>query len=290
MANRAELLLPPKHLASCIAAGIFRDTRGVELGDRDRLNYFPATPLYAVTIVFEGQLHTASQIMTLESMQKLPPSPSVFAMSPQSTPVMSWSPGPVAALTVGFYPDAWIRLFSDQSLEQPLIPVPASLLAQLAPLQSGTLQSATQAMATDKIWNRICDALAHPWQLSRHQGGWTDWAGSDRLKDWTRHMASRMVLNGQGKSLRTIERRFRRWTGQSRQSLEFFAKIEELHRLRIEDPEAPLSHLASDARFSDQAHMGRALKRATGFSPAELNRKIADEEAFWCYRLMGERF
>jgi hypothetical protein len=36
--------------------------------------------------------------------------------------------------------------------------------------------------------------------------------------------------------------------------------------------------------------MGRAVKRATGFSPGQINRLIATEEPFWCYRLLGERF
>ena len=42
--------------------------------------------------------------------------------------------------------------------------------------------------------------------------------------------------------------------------------------------------------FADQSHMGRAVRRATGFSPARLNRMIESEESFWCYRLLGQRF
>ncbi len=52
----------------------------------------------------------------------------------------------------------------------------------------------------------------------------------------------------------------------------------------------PLSEIAIDAGYADQSHMGRAVRRATGFSPARLNRAIENEEAFWCYRLFGERF
>ena len=48
--------------------------------------------------------------------------------------------------------------------------------------------------------------------------------------------------------------------------------------------------LAGDAGYSDQSHMGRAVRRATGFSPARLNRMIESEESFWCYRLLGQRF
>jgi AraC-like DNA-binding protein len=66
--------------------------------------------------------------------------------------------------------------------------------------------------------------------------------------------------------------------------------VEEVHRLVNADPTTKPAELAAEAGFSDQSHMGRALKRATGFAPVQLNEKIATEEAFWCYRLLGERF
>jgi len=60
--------------------------------------------------------------------------------------------------------------------------------------------------------------------------------------------------------------------------------------LILAEPTATPAELAAEAGFADQSHLGRALKRATGFSPVSLNRKIATEEPFWCYRLLGERF
>ena len=60
--------------------------------------------------------------------------------------------------------------------------------------------------------------------------------------------------------------------------------------LAVHNADTDLASLATDAGYSDQSHMGRAVRGATGFSPAQLNRHIETEEAFWCYRLIGERF
>jgi len=38
------------------------------------------------------------------------------------------------------------------------------------------------------------------------------------------------------------------------------------------------------------SHMGRVVRQTTGYSPAQLNRLIETDEAFWCYRLLGEHF
>ena len=87
-----------------------------------------------------------------------------------------------------------------------------------------------------------------------------------------------------------MERRLKRWTGHSRQALEFFAQVDQLHGLAHHAKNLTAAEIAHDGAYSDQAHMGRAVKRATGFSPVRLNRLIETEEAFWCYRLLGERF
>ncbi|WP_299682279.1 hypothetical protein [uncultured Roseobacter sp.] len=87
-----------------------------------------------------------------------------------------------------------------------------------------------------------------------------------------------------------MERRLKRWTGHSKQALEFFAQVDHLHGLAHQAQNQTAAEIAYDGAYSDQAHMGRAVKRATGFSPVRLNKHIEHEEAFWCYRLLGERF
>lgn len=43
--------------------------------------------------------------------------------------------------------------------------------------------------------------------------------------------------------------------------------------------------LAQEDGFADQAHLVRATKRITGFSPMEFTRRYEQDESFWLYRL-----
>ncbi|WP_299143080.1 helix-turn-helix domain-containing protein [uncultured Tateyamaria sp.] len=275
MTARAELLLPPAALAGCVAAEVFRDTLGVDMPDRDRLNYFPASPLFSVTRVFEGQLHVAQGLADIPTLRQQVPDPALVARPPNAEPICSWSAGSVRALTIGFYPEAWIRLGG--------VPEGGHVPEPVAALMHGEWDDAPAS------WAVFCADLQPLWGACRGDSA-LQWAGSHRLADWVRHVAKAAALSGTGQSLRSAERRFRRWTGQTRQGVDLFAKVEDLYARRVDDPAAPLAELAADAGFSDQSHMGRAVKRVTGFSPARLNQLIETEEAFWCYRLMGERF
>lgn len=274
--TKNQLILPPAALASCIAGCIVRDTRMVQLPDRDRINFFPASPLFAVTLILDGQIHVADKILGLEEVRALPPAPKRLFSPPQDQPHMSWSPGPVMALTIAFFPDAWQRLGGTLD-GQP----------------SGGIQQVLSLLEVDPLapaWPGFWDEMTKVWRQSVSGDGAEDWAGSDRIKDWTSHLMNQLGQKGAGRSLRSAQRRLQRWTGQTKQTLEFFAKVEDVHRLSTKEPKAMAVDIAVDAGFADQSHMGRALKRATGFSPVSLNQKIATEESFWCYRLLGERF
>ncbi len=181
------------------------------------------------------------------------------------------------ALTVCFFPDAWIALggSSDGAL------IPQSVEQVMSPKRT-TCQD---------VWGDITHSLEAAWQETRSANpDMARWAGSNCVSDWARYATTNIALTGVGKSLRSMERRLKRRTLQSRQSIEFFAKLEGLHARSVANPDASPAELAVDAAFSDQSHMGRSVKRATGFSPKHLNARIAQDEAFWCYRLLGERF
>lgn len=278
MQPKSCLLLPPPDLANCIAAAIFRDTKGTDLTDADRLNYFPASPLHSLTFVLAGQLHISAGLHDIASLRACKPVAGTVVIPPPDEPIVSWSPGPVVALTIGFFPEAWRILGGgqDEDALPRLLNVPASRLSH--------------PDEVEKQWATFCSELSSLWSERRASTAFANWPGSDKVADWSRHLLARLAIAGPGRSARAMERRLRRWTGQSRQSLGFYARIEELHRMRTTEPDAPLAALANDAKFSDQSHMGRAVKRATGFSPARLNRMIETDEPFWCYRLMGERF
>jgi len=277
MNAHAELLLPPPPLANCIALGVFRDTVGADLSDRDRMNYFPASPLFSVTRVFDGQLHMARGLTDIATLRATAPIPRLMATLPIDEPVCSWSPTGLSAITFAFYPDAWTTLGGR--------PEGGALPAALA-----------QALMPDMVdlslyWEQVCKSLSLLWDDARTtQGRWPNWAGSHRIADWVRHTAKATALSGTGHSLRSMERRLRRLTGHSKQSLDFFAKVEDLYELSLNTSEMTLAQIAAEADFSDQSHMGRTVKRATSFSPGQINELIATEEPFWCYRLLGERF
>ena len=272
------LLRPPKQLSSCIAAAIFRDTRGTCLTDVDRFNYFPATPLVSISLVIVGDLRLVHSIDNLIAARQAPPLPSLSITALQAQPMVSWSPGEVCALTVGFYPDAWVKLGASPSEGT----MPEAVRAALRNFSSNPNPQSS--------WQAFCRSLLPIWEVKRNAGGIPDWPGSDRLADWSRYLFNRVNTTAPGRSVRTLERRLRRWSGQSRQHLDHYAAIDELHRRTVKDSDTSLAGLATDSGFSDQSHMGRAVLRSTGFSPARLNHLIKTEESFWCYRLLGDRF
>lgn len=272
----SRLILPPRELASCIAGCLYRDTRGAELTDQERLNYFPASPLFAASVMLSGDLHAADTLMPLQAITGTPKTPKYIFSPPKNAPHMSWSPGPIEGFVVAFYPEAW------QGLGGGLDGTPPDCLPRaLAHFEKAD---------TNVAWPLFWDEMRHAWDDAQRADGVEGWIGSDRIKTWTYHLLGRASQTGTGRSLRSMQRRIRRWTGHDIQTLNFFARIEDLHQLVTNDPDSLPVDLAAEAGFADQSHMGRELKRATGFSPVQLNQRIAEDESFWCYRLLGERF
>lgn len=274
----AQMLFPPVELASCVAFAIVRDTRGRALRCADRLNYFPASPLVTVTVVLDGQLHMENTLCDLEILSASEPLPEVFVSPPQPGPSVSWRPGAVRAVAIGFFPDAWRRLGG--ALDGTELP---SELASPVEAFEGAKDMAAG-------WADCCALLRKVWHDANSDLTLPQWSGSTQLTDWVRHVLVQSAMGGPGRSIRAIERRLKRWTGHSRQALEFFAQVDHLHGLARQAKNQTAAEIAYDGAYSDQAHMGRAVKRATGFSPVSLNKLIETEEPFWCYRLLGERF
>ena len=274
----AHLLLPPPRLAGCIALAVVRDTRDLVLSEQDRLNFFPASPLVTLTCVLKGQLHVAHDLCDLETLRAVSPMQAVFALPPQSAPLVSWSPGSVVALTIGIFPDAWSLLGGAfEPFKQPACIAHAKSVIADAP-------------TSEAGWQGFCDVVDAKWSEVQESRQGPMWAGGNLLADWVRQLTLRSALSGPGRSIRALERRMRRMSGQSRQTLEFFARLDHLHGLTVRNPDTSAAQIAYDGGYSDQSHMGRSVKRATGFSPVQLNKCIELEEAFWCYRLLGERY
>ncbi|WP_293447175.1 helix-turn-helix domain-containing protein [Planktotalea sp.] len=69
-----------------------------------------------------------------------------------------------------------------------------------------------------------------------------------------------------------------------------YSKAEEAFALALKDGTDDMAGIAADVGYSDQSHMGRQVRAQTGFTPTELMRGLESDEAFWSYRLMGERY
>lgn len=274
MSPISRLFLPPPSLSGCLMAGIFRDTRGANLSAADRMNHFPASPLVAITRVQYGALRMLPSGASRRSASAAPSLPQSSVLGPQDAPVSSWSEGSVVALTVGVYPDAWRALGGDKDYQT------------ILPIFDQALECFGAESDAYDGWFRFCATLESSWREARPQG----WRPVARIADWSKALATRAALSGRGRSVRSIERRIRRYSGHTRRSLAFYSAFEQLHERVNHMAGQPLAELAVDAGYSDQSHMGRAVRRATGFSPAQLNKAIETEEPFWCYRLLGERF
>ncbi len=266
----SKLLRPSTNLSGCVFVGIFRDTRGADLSDEDRVNHFPASPLISVTQVLHGSLHMLPSKGDWQKAPLSPPLPELYVSGPTDSPTISWSKGPCTAITVGFYHDAWITLGGSADYTS----LPGSI--------AEAFQAFEHPQSPTDQWNSFCEALVPHWAANR--------SVMNGVTDWAKAIAVRAALSSSGQSLRTLERKIKRLSGQSQRELEFYSSLENLHRLSQQHKDASLAEIAQDAGYSDQSHMGRSVRRATGFSPARLNQAIETEEPFWCYRLLGERF
>lgn len=278
-AHRSSCLLPARPaLAGCLFAAILRDTRGVDLPEQDRFNFFPASPLCSFSLFLEGRSHLVSETGVTQAHAL----PKAFVSGPQRRPISSWNPGAVNALTIGFYPDAWPLMFNGAvgdcvdrtiALQMRAKPWFGDLCGRALRLDSA--EAAFEALQ-DGIERERRDAPAH---------------ASRRLSDWARRIALHAATSKAGVGMRQMQRRIKTWTGLNQREIEVFARVEHLFALRRDGEvrgDGDMAQIAAAAGFADQSHMGRAVRRVTGYPPARLAARIAQEEAFWCYRLLGE--
>lgn len=282
MSAHATLLMPTVALSECLFGAIVRDTRVAVLRDEERANYFPASPLVTLTLVIVGETRMADSGPDVAQAMRSDPLPAITVAGPRTTPFVSWNPGPVFAISIGFYPDAWMRLtgVEAQSLvDRTVGDVPTMFVDLMTPDETTSAES---------IWSTFQRALLPLWSQARGDGEHRSYRS--RLSAWSHALIARSLMSGPGRTVRAVQRRLRRWSGQSRRSLDFFSKIEGMHELAVLRNDATPAELAIEAGYADQSHMGRMVRKATGFSPVQLNEHVKHNEAFWCYRLLGERF
>ena len=286
----SRIVWPRRALAGCIFCTIVRDTRGVVLDQSQRFNFFPASPLCAVTWTFAGDCHLIDQPGQMDRPWTGPKLPRLAFSGAQLGPLISWNPGATHAIAITFYPDA-LSAMTGLDLSQftgRLVPAEQVLPHPiLEPCRN--FVDAVQREGVDQGLSVLEDSIESMWAGARP-------AGSRPMKwttDWSRSLVRRAALTGLGRSTRQIARRVKFWTGVSQRDLQGLGHTEQLYanlHEAIENGDVDWAGLAAASGFADQAHMIRQMRRHTGFTPEQLRQSAGHDEAFWSYRLLGQYF
>jgi len=281
---RVRLWLPHPSLSGCVRAIVSRSTLGIgrQWPESWRYSYFPASPLCGIRWFSAGRfdLVDAGSAVGGGKLSQCPHE--VLFGGPHTKPIVSRNGVEGHTLLLLLLPDAFQAMTGLS---------PAAWLNRSQPLY--------QALAPD--WQRFSDGiLAAPdddarvaliedfllprWLAVRPQ---TSTSGLSSMQAWTEALALRAATSGTGHSLRQAERRIKGWTGLPMRDLRGLVRSEQVYFRMIEQDEDHIrwADVAADAGYSDQSHLCRETSRVTGFAPAELRSRIAEDESFWIYRI-----
>ena len=206
------------------------------------------------------------------------PLPRLVFTGPSRKPSASWSPGAVHALSVGFYPDALSRLLGIRAEDY------VDMVLPLKGLVSGAvLDTLASIDSTDgPPFEQVESALQPLWRDIGAGKGAAD------MRSWLASLASRAAFTRAGTGVRQLQRSIKGLAGQSQRDLQIYARTEKAFALSESgDPEKmSLAEVAAVAGYSDQSHLGREVKRVTGFSPRQFGDRLRNDESFWMYRLL----
>lgn len=285
--TKAKLLLPAVPLANCLFGAFVRDTRGCNLAADQRFNHFASSPLCSVSWFFEGQCHHLENREQMSEPASAPIFPNLVFSGPYQQPQTSWNAGDINAMILAFYPDAFAALTGTSVADYTNRSVPVEEVFSGDLLQM--VLDIFETGETETGFQLAEKTLTPLWQKARPDHP----VFGHRVADWCRSLGIRAVTSGVGKSTRQIERRVRSWAGQSKRNLMIYVRSELAfqHALTAKaEGDLNLADMSAELGYSDQAHMGRQIRSITGFSPADFMKRYDHEEAFWSFRLMGERF
>ena len=286
-AAAASLRLAPPSLQGALVALIGRDMSplqdrlhgNAQLASARRLTHFPASPL--VTISWFPDIDAG--LVTPRGWQSF--GAQVVISGTQSAPVVSWAPTAGRGCMACFTADAARALFDVElaANQNRFVPVAQVLGAQFAPLWKALLASSDQDALPV-----LAQHLGPRWQALHGRP-----SGTPSLRQVGRHWVERLAwqaFNWRNQhSPRHVERRIKSFSGRSLREWQALTRTEGLFFAARDRHEAgqPLdwATLALDEGFADQAHMGRVVKRITGFAPGEFAQRFIEDESFWMYRL-----
>jgi AraC-like DNA-binding protein len=285
-APHARLYLPPPSLQGGLLALICRDTRGLALNHAQRLSHFPATPMVCLSWTQQGRNGMVVQSVDGHSLWQEYPSPVMLSGS-QTRPTVGWMPGAGRGCMACFSPDAAQQLFG-------------------LDLQSTQDRFVPAAQALGPAWQPLCEAMLATQEdtalmavLEQHLAPrWREVRASDAKAPPSLATSGRYWLMSLGLKARTwrvqlgprqVERRIKLFSGRSVREWQAIVRTEALFEEGVRRQQQGLAldyaEMALKGGFSDQAHMSRAVRRITGFSPAEFARRYEQDESFWPYRL-----
>jgi AraC-like DNA-binding protein len=280
----SRLYVAPPGLHGAVVAVVCRDMRDFALNDAQRLTHFPASPL--VCLSWYQWLDAGLVEQTAEGAQWRPFGTAVTLSGSQSRPTVSWAPGSgrggmicftadVAQTLFGVDPAAIHDRFCDAFalLDDSWRPFLAALLE--ADDDTATLAALVHHLAPR--WLALRPAISPAAVL--HEAG----------RRWVARLAWQAREWRTTHSPRQVERRIKAFSGRSLREWQMLVKTEGAFFSARErfDAGNPVdwAALAHEEGFADQAHLSRAVRRTTGFSPREFVRRFEEDESFWMYRL-----
>lgn len=270
----ARLHVPPPALTACVHIAIQRDTRALTLTSAERINMYPASPLPSLSWILDGQLHMVDVDGGAPARARTEPLPALVFAGPFRKPAASWSPGPIRALMVSFYPDALVRLWGIRLQDYVDTVVPAEHV-----LPPEALAALSGIGDSDAPLDTLEARLMHLWQDAQQDTGIVG------IRSWLTSLTTRGAGTPLGVGMRQVQRRIKNLTGQSQRDLELYARIEEAFAYAVHHAQ-DLASIAANTGYSDQSHLGREVKRVTGLSARQLRDRTFQDEAFWLYRLL----
>lgn len=265
----AQWYPPPASLLGCLHVAMGRDSGSRPLEGDDRLSHFPVTPMCVLTWFVEG--HAEAVTLGDGATQAVPPARVTFG-GPMTVPSVLHGSARLRLFMVLLRPDALhaVAGLEPQAWRNRIAPLDEALDADWQAMAAAVLAEADDGARLARL-----DAFLRPrWRAVDRGRRYAEWA--------------RALVDIAGVGLRQVERRVKRRTGLAPRELHGIGRDERLFLLGREAFErggVDWATLAADAGLADQSHLCRLTRRASGFAPAELLRRIERDESFWAYRL-----
>lgn len=283
-AGHTRLHLAPLTLQGALTAVIWRDTRGLPLDSAQRLSHFPASPLMSLSWFHDFDAGLVER--NVGGARFRPFGANVVVSGSQSRPIVSWAPTTGRGGMVCFPADIGRALFDLDvaSVHDRFASAHEVLDAHWRPLLNALLDANDDAATLGALERH----LAPRWRALQRQT-----SPIPSLRRFGRHWVERLAWQAlqwrRTHSPRQVERRILAHSGRSLRQWQSLVKTEGVFFTARDRYEAGLpfdwAALAQDEGFADQAHLCRAAKQITGFSPNDFARRYVEDESFWLYRV-----